>query len=97
MSPHRLTNAEPHQLAAGVLAHLAGADLDAAAADVGVRPGDLDEAVIVYRAAGLAALERRAEAGRYQLRIQFADPGTAEKVGAHQLGPRLEELHTAGV
>ncbi|MFI6295954.1 thiopeptide-type bacteriocin biosynthesis protein [Nonomuraea sp. NPDC050790] len=96
MSAHRLTHAEPHELAVGVLSFLAGADLDTAAADVGVRPGDLDEAVLVYRAAGLAALERRAEAGWYQLRIQFADPDTAEKVGAHQLGPRLEELHACG-
>lgn len=96
MPPHHLTTAAPHQLTAGVLALLAGADQDAAAADVGVDPVDLDEAAIVYQAAGLAALERRAEAGWYQLRVQFSASDTAETIGAHQLGPRLEELQTRG-
>ena len=73
MPPHHLTAAAPPQLAAGVLALLAGADLDTAAGDVGVDPVDLDEAAIVYQAAGLSALERRAEADWYQLRVQFPD------------------------
>ncbi|MEV4362679.1 thiopeptide-type bacteriocin biosynthesis protein [Nonomuraea sp. NPDC049625] len=91
-----MTTAAPHQLAAGVLALLSGADLNTAAADIGVDPAELDEAAIAYQAAGLAALERRAEAGWYQLRVQFADWDAAEKIGAHQLGPRLEELQACG-
>ncbi|MEU6720757.1 thiopeptide-type bacteriocin biosynthesis protein [Nonomuraea sp. NPDC046802] len=97
MPPHHLTAAAPHQLAAGVLSLLAGADLDTAAADIGADPAELDEAAISYQAAGLAALERRAGAGWYQLRVQFPDWKTAETIGAHQLGPRLEELHACGV
>ncbi|WP_043632774.1 thiopeptide-type bacteriocin biosynthesis protein [Nonomuraea candida] len=96
MPPHHLTTAAPHQLANGVLALLAGADLDTAAADAGVDPADLDEAATVYRAAGLTALEQRAEAGWYQLRVQFPDGNTAETIGAHELMPRLERLHADG-
>ncbi|MFI7225138.1 thiopeptide-type bacteriocin biosynthesis protein [Nonomuraea angiospora] len=70
--------------------------MDTAASDIGVDPADLDEAAIAYQAAGLAALERHAEAGWYQLRVQFPDWDAAEKIGAHQLGPRLEELQARG-
>ncbi|MER6007414.1 thiopeptide-type bacteriocin biosynthesis protein [Nonomuraea angiospora] len=70
--------------------------MDTASADIGVDPAELDEAVIAYQAAGLAALERRAEAGWYQLRVQFPGWDAAEKIGAHQLGPRLEELQACG-
>ncbi|MEQ4717942.1 thiopeptide-type bacteriocin biosynthesis protein [Nonomuraea sp. B19D2] len=96
MPPHHLTTAAPHQLAAGVLALLAGADLDTAAADIGVDPVDLDEAAIAYQAAGLAALERRAEAGWYQLRVQFPDWDNPEQIGAELLGPCLEQLQAGG-
>ncbi|MEV6033541.1 thiopeptide-type bacteriocin biosynthesis protein [Nonomuraea sp. NPDC052116] len=96
MPPHHLTTAAPHHLAAGVLTLLAGADLDTAAADLGVDPVDLDESAFVYHAAGLAALERHAEAGWYQLRVQFPDWDTAEQVGADLLGPCLEELQACG-
>ncbi|MEV0633240.1 thiopeptide-type bacteriocin biosynthesis protein [Nonomuraea wenchangensis] len=96
MPPHHLTTAPPHQLAAAVLTLLAGADLDMAAADIGLEATDLVEATMVYQAAGLAALERRAEAQWYQLRIEFPDWDTAEKIGANQLGPRLDELQSSG-
>ncbi|MEU4231994.1 thiopeptide-type bacteriocin biosynthesis protein [Nonomuraea sp. NPDC026600] len=96
MPPHCLTTAAPRRLAAGVLALLAGADLDTTAADIGVDPADLDEAAIVYQAAGLAALEQHAEAGWYQLRVQFPDWDTAEQVGAELLGPCLEQLQADG-
>ncbi|WP_245966653.1 thiopeptide-type bacteriocin biosynthesis protein [Sphaerisporangium album] len=91
-----MTTTAPHQLAAGVLAFLAGVDLDTVAADTGVDPGDLDEAAIAFQAAGLAALERRAETGWYQLRVQFPDWDTAEEISAHHLGPRLEQLQGRG-
>ncbi|SDI20124.1 thiopeptide-type bacteriocin biosynthesis domain-containing protein [Sinosporangium album] len=96
MPPHHLTTTAPHQLAAGVLAFLAGGDLDTVATDTGVDPVDLDEAAIAFQAAGLAALERRAETGWYQLRVQFPDWDTAEEIGARHLGPRLEQLQARG-
>ncbi|MFI9598104.1 thiopeptide-type bacteriocin biosynthesis protein [Nonomuraea sp. NPDC052265] len=98
MPPHRhhTMTAAPSQLAGGVLAFLAGADLAAVADDLDVDMADLDEAATVYQAAGLAALERQAEARWYQLRVQFVDLDAAEKIGAHQLGPRLEQLQACG-
>ncbi|SEF38107.1 thiopeptide-type bacteriocin biosynthesis domain-containing protein [Amycolatopsis pretoriensis] len=82
----------PTGLNAAVLAVLAGAD----PADVAVRHAlgrvDLDDAVRTYHAAGVAALERRAEDAWYQVRVQFADWSAAETVGATMLGPALDDL-----
>lgn len=86
----------PHKLAGAVRAVLAGADLHTTARTNALEPNDLDEAVQVYRAAGLAALERRADHTWYQVRVQFTDWSTAEVVGATQLGPRLDQLHDHG-
>ncbi|GGL41262.1 thiopeptide-type bacteriocin biosynthesis protein [Planomonospora parontospora] len=96
MPTDHLTTAPPHELAAGVLAVLAGADPVATAADLGIDRADLDDAVEAYQAAGLAALERRAERECYQVRVEFAGWDTAETVGARRLGPRLDELHASG-
>lgn len=96
MPAHHLTTAPSHQAAAGVLAVLAGTDLPAAAANSGMDTADLAEAVQVYQAGGLAALERRADEEWYQLRVQFPDWETAENVGAKQLGPRLDQLQASG-
>ncbi|WP_344916655.1 thiopeptide-type bacteriocin biosynthesis protein [Streptosporangium oxazolinicum] len=96
MPADHLTTTPPYHLAAAVLAILAGADLDATGATSGVDPDDLDDALQVYRAAGLAALERRAERGWYQLRVQFPDWSAAETIGATHLGPRLDELQAGG-
>lgn len=96
MPADHLTTTSPHQVAAAVLAVLAGADFEAAAANSALDPADLDEALQVYQAAGLAALERRAERDWYQVHVQFSDWSTAEAVGAAQLGPRLDRLQTGG-
>lgn len=96
MSTDHLTTTSPYQLAASVLAVLAGADLEATAANNAVDPADLDEAVQVYLAAGLAALERRAERAWYQVHVQFPDWSTAEAVGAARLGPCLDRLPADG-
>ncbi|WP_371780586.1 thiopeptide-type bacteriocin biosynthesis protein [Streptosporangium subroseum] len=96
MPADHLTIAPPYQLANGVLQILAGADVEAAAAETGVDPGDLHESLQVYQAAGLTALERRADTHWYQVRVQFADWSTAETIGATQLGPRLDELQAGG-
>ncbi|PZG18046.1 thiopeptide-type bacteriocin biosynthesis protein [Nonomuraea aridisoli] len=96
MSPHSLTAARPDQVTEGVLAVLAGKDVDAAAAAIGVDVDDLAEAARVYQAAGLAALERRAEADWYQVRVTFADWPSAETIGAERLGPLLDDLQQGG-
>lgn len=96
MSADYLTATSPYQVAASVLAVLAGADLEATAANSALDPAALDEALRVYQAAGLAALERRAEHDWYQVHVQFPDWSTAEAVGAAQLGPCLDRLQAGG-
>jgi thiopeptide-type bacteriocin biosynthesis protein len=96
MPADHLTTVTPHQAVAGVLAVLGGMDLNAAAMRSDMDPVDLAEALQVYQAAGLTALERRAEEDWYQLRIQFADWEAAESVGAEQLGPCLDQLQASG-
>lgn len=86
----------PYELAVGVQAVLAGTDLSTAATDCGLDPADLDEAVQTYHAAGLAALEQRAEHAWYQVNIEFSDWSTAEAVGTTWLGPRLAHLDGRG-
>jgi hypothetical protein len=86
----------PDGLAAGVLAVLAGADLEASATRGALDPRDLDEAVEIFRDAGLAALERRREPACYQVCVQFPDWSAAEAVAATVLGPRLDRLQASG-
>lgn len=96
MPADHLTDAPPYQIADGVLAVLAGAAIGTSAAENGLDPADLQEALRVYQAAGLAALERRAETGWYQLHVQFSDWDIAETAGAMRLGPHLDRLQTEG-
>ncbi|MGH3696246.1 MAG: thiopeptide-type bacteriocin biosynthesis protein [Pseudonocardiaceae bacterium] len=96
MPTDHLTTTSPHQVAAGVLAVLTGADLEATAAGSGLDAADLREALHVYQAAGLAALDRRAEHDWYQVRVQFPDWSIAETVAATQLRPRLDQLQAGG-
>ncbi|WP_018637358.1 thiopeptide-type bacteriocin biosynthesis protein [Parafrankia elaeagni] len=96
MPAHHLTATAPHDLVAGVLTVLAGADLHATATSSALDPADLDDAVQVYQAAGLAALEQRADQDCYQVRVEFSDWSTAEATAATQLGPRLDQLQAGG-
>jgi hypothetical protein len=100
MSADHLTTtrppAAPADLAAGVLAVLAGADPGTVAADHALDPADLDDAVRTYQAAGLAALEQRAEHTWYQVRVQFSDWTAAETASATRLSPALDRLHGDG-
>jgi thiopeptide-type bacteriocin biosynthesis protein len=96
MPADHLTTTSPADLAADVLRVLAGADLATIAANHALDPADLDDAVQTYQAAGLAALERRAEHAWYQVRVQFPDWSTAEAVGAARLGPSLDRLISEG-
>jgi len=66
------------------------------AAQIGIEPEDLDEAIQVYAAAGYAALERRAERDWYQIRVQFPEWAAAESVAAGALGLRLDQLLGTG-
>ncbi len=87
------TNA-PTGLHAAVLDVLARADPRAVAARHALGLADLDDAVATYQAAGLAALERRADDTWYQVRVQFTDWAAAETVAATTLGPALDQLRT---
>lgn len=97
MPADHLTTAPASQIAASVLAVLAGASLEATSADSGLDAADIQEALLVYQAAGLAALERRAEQDWYQLRVEFPDWSAAETAAAMQLGPGLDQLQASGV
>lgn len=97
MPADHLTEAAPSQLAAGVLAVLAGAQPEAAAVKHGLQPDQLTEAVQVYVAAGYAALERHTEQQWHQVLVEFPAWEQAEKIAATQLRPRLDDLHHHGV
>ncbi|MBP2323800.1 thiopeptide-type bacteriocin biosynthesis protein [Kibdelosporangium banguiense] len=86
----------PSELAVGVLAVLAGADPGTVSVNHALDPADLDDAVQTYQAAGLAALELRAERTWYQVRVRFPDWSAAEAVGATMLGPSLDRLRADG-
>jgi thiopeptide-type bacteriocin biosynthesis protein len=96
MPADHLTTTSPRQLAANVLSVLAGASLENTATANAMTPADLNDAVQLYQAAGLAALERRAENAWYQVGIQFRQGTNAEVVGATRLGPRLDQLQADG-
>jgi thiopeptide-type bacteriocin biosynthesis protein len=96
MSADHLTTRLPSEFAVGVLAVLAGADLDITAASHALDPADLDDAVRTYQAAGLAALQQRGNEAWYQVRVEFGDWSAAEQVGALRLGPALDQLSADG-
>jgi thiopeptide-type bacteriocin biosynthesis protein len=95
MPPDHLSTA-PYQLGAAVQAVLADTDLNTAAANHALDPTELDEALQTYHAAGLAALEQRAEHAWYQVHVEFLDWSTAETIGATPLEPRLADLQARG-
>ncbi|MEO3807165.1 thiopeptide-type bacteriocin biosynthesis protein [Nonomuraea sp. B1E8] len=95
MPADHLTTASPAKIAAAVLAVLAGADLESTATETRMSPVELADAVQLFQAAGLTALEQRSE--WYQLAIEFAEERTAESAGAMYLGLRLDRLQDQGV
>ncbi|QSB14160.1 thiopeptide-type bacteriocin biosynthesis protein [Natronosporangium hydrolyticum] len=96
MPTDQLIPALPDDLARGVLAVLAGSDPSTTAADLGITSDDLTDAVQLYQAAGLAALEQRAEHEWYDLRLRFPDWHTAEAAAANRLAPALDQLLQEG-
>lgn len=96
MSTDQLATAPAASLANGVLSALAGGDIAQIAAQLNMTPDDVDEAVCVYKAAGVAALERRAEHEWFQVRIRFADWNAAKEICAGVLLPRLDRLEQTG-
>jgi thiopeptide-type bacteriocin biosynthesis protein len=96
MSADHVTTLSSHHLATGVLAVLAGTDLNTAAAHVDLTPAELEEAVRLYQAAGLTALERQAERAWYDLRVEFPNWSAAEAIGAQQIGLALDHLQADG-
>ena len=97
MPPAQLTEATPAELATGVLAVLAGGDVQTAAAAHRLHPDELTEAVQTYQAAGYAALEHRVEKRWHQVYVEFPDWEQAETIAAARLGPHLDELESRGV
>ncbi len=76
----------------GVLYVLAGLAPEVAAAQAAITPAELVEAAEVYRAAGVAALERLyGERSWHQVELWFPDPGAAEQIATTQLGPMLRK------
>jgi thiopeptide-type bacteriocin biosynthesis protein len=96
MPADHLTLLPPGTLTDAVLRVLTGADLNTAAAALGVDRDDLADAVDTYAAGGQAALERRAGDDWYQVRIQFPDWDHAETTAATHLAPALDQLRDAG-
>ena len=86
----------PRQVADGVLAVLAGAPTSEVAARLGVPPNDLAEAIELYKTARRLALEAQAADDWYQVRVQWCDWESAERIAAVHLWPRLGRLHEAG-
>lgn len=79
----------------GVLDVLVGTPSEVAAARIFMTPTELGDAVEIYRAAGMAALERLYDGGGWhQVELRFSDPGTAEQIVATRLGPLLREAET---
>jgi thiopeptide-type bacteriocin biosynthesis protein len=91
MPPDHLT-IPTGQVATSVEAVLAGTALQTSAADAGIDPADLAEAVETYRTGGLAALRQCQERAWFQARIAVADWATAEATFAAQIAPRLDHL-----
>lgn len=88
----------PDEVATGVVAVLAGKPPNEIAANLGLAPDELAEALDVYQTAGTAALHAQAAArGWYQVRVQFSDWAGAEHIAATRLGPNLQRLHDVGV
>ncbi|MFG2042130.1 thiopeptide-type bacteriocin biosynthesis protein [Dactylosporangium sp. NPDC048998] len=83
-------------LTSAVLQVLAGAPLGTAAADAGIDPADLADAADTYHEAGCTALQQRGDPRWYQVRIEFSEWDTAERVAATQLGPQLDRLLDTG-
>jgi thiopeptide-type bacteriocin biosynthesis protein len=82
-----------------VLETISGASLHEAAARAGIEPGELADAIELYHAAGLAALETQAEAGRgwYSVSIRFTDWKTAERTATDLLEPQLQDAERNGL
>ena len=90
MPSDRLTHSDG--LAASVEAVLAGAELELSAADAGVDPADLADAVETFRTAGLAALRQRQDRTWFQARIALPAWDTAEATVAARIAPHLDHL-----
>jgi thiopeptide-type bacteriocin biosynthesis protein len=81
----------------GVLAVLAGTPVTEVACSLHIRSDELAAAVELYKSAGLAALEDQAPGDWYQVRVQWRDWESAERVAAMVLAPQLDRLRGSGV
>jgi thiopeptide-type bacteriocin biosynthesis protein len=81
----------------GVLAVLAGTPVAHVAGLLHVQSDDLALAVELYKSAGLAALEDQAAGDWHQVRVQWRNWESAERVAAMVLAPQLERIRESGV
>lgn len=95
-SPARPDQHTPAEAAQAVLAVLGGTPLDQAA-EIGMAPTNLAEAIRTYQQAGYAALESQAERDWYQVHLQFPNWDSIEYLLAASLAPRLQHLWDPGV
>lgn len=92
------TATSPGETVDGVLAVLAGAPFDQVAANLGMTPTDLAEALETYLQAGRVALQTQAATRDwYQLHIEFSEWAAAEQIAVAHLGPELQRFQDSGV
>jgi thiopeptide-type bacteriocin biosynthesis protein len=98
MPADHLTPSTPptDQLVAAILALTTGANTEKTAAPLHISAQQLKDAADTYHAAGLAALEHRAEQDWYNTYITFTDWQQAETIAVAHLGPALAHLQDTG-
>jgi thiopeptide-type bacteriocin biosynthesis protein len=89
--------ADPHEIADGVLAVLAGAPLDQVANRLQLEPGRLVDAIETFQAAGRTALQAQASfRDWHQILIRFSDWNAAERIAIGILAPQLLRMESSG-
>lgn len=86
----------PAQIVNAVRAVLRGTPLPQAAADIGVEPEAIADAVEAYHAAGQAALTPETRHTWFQANIQFRSQEAAEWIAATRLAPHLIQAEATG-
>lgn len=90
--PADLLNLGATRIVTAVESVLGGAPIDNTAAALGIDPADLADLAETYRAAGLAAVQRRQEGVWFQARLALPDWTTAESTFAHKVAPHLDHF-----
>lgn len=98
MSPDQLISTEPNLIQRAVTAALSGVPIPEVAAQYGVEPATLSDAVAIYDRAGREALVRHAPAADWwQTYLHFTDWSKADETFAAFVLPQLREAESAGL